>query len=75
MQQVPNIYFNPHQARDRAPTQYEDLLGDSIERAFAAGAHELDALVDYLNRAGPLGPNGQAWTAHSFEQEMARLGQ
>jgi hypothetical protein len=32
-------------------------------------------LVDYLNTAGPSGPDGQAWTTASFEREMARLGQ
>jgi hypothetical protein len=50
------------------------LLGDSLERAFAQGIHELDALVAYLNTAGPSGPDGQPWTSTSFEQEMARLG-
>ena len=67
-------YLDPHQARERKPTAYEDLLGDSIERGFAAGLHERDTLVAYLNKAGPLGPDGQAWTADIFESEMARLG-
>lgn len=67
-------YLDPHQARTRKPTAYEDLLGDSIERAFAAGHHELDALLLYLNTAGPLGPDGQPWNAESFQSEMARLG-
>lgn len=67
-------YLDPHQARQRKPTAYEDLLGDSIERGFAAGLHELDALVDYLNKAGPLGPDGQPWTPANFESEMTRLG-
>ena len=34
---------------------------------------DLDALVNYLNTTGPSGPNGQAWTAESYQQEMARL--
>ena len=67
-------YLDRHQARERKPTAYEDLLGDTIERGFAAGLHERDALVAYLNQAGPLGPDGQAWTPESFEAEMARLG-
>jgi hypothetical protein len=49
------------------------LLGDAIERAFGSGIHDLDALVQYLNTAGPSGPNGQAWTAETYQQEMARL--
>jgi len=67
-------YLDPHQARTRKPTAFEDLLGDAIERAFAAGHHELDALIGYLNNAGPLGPDGQAWTSKNFQAEMARLG-
>lgn len=67
-------YLEPHQARTRKPTAYEDLLGDAIERAYAAGLHELDALLGYLNQSGPLGPDGQRWTPETFETEMARLG-
>ena len=66
-------YLEPHQARERAPTLMEDLLGDSIERAFAAGIHDLPGLVQYLNTAGPSGPNGQPWTSESYQHEMARL--
>ena len=51
-------YLQPHQARQRPPTTFEDLLGDSIERAFAMGIHDLEGLVSYLNSAGPSGPNG-----------------
>ena len=67
-------YLEPHQARTRKPTAYEDLLGDSIERAYAAGHHEIDDLLAHLNKAGPLGPDGQAWTPETFQAEMARLG-
>lgn len=34
-------YLEPHQARQRPPRQYENLLGDTIERAFAQGIAEL----------------------------------
>ena len=71
---VTSVYLDPHQARERPATAHEDLLGDSIERAYAAGLYELDALLAYLNKAGPLGPNGQAWTPDSLKAEMARLG-
>ena len=66
-------YLQPHQARQRPPTNYEDLLGDSIERGFGNGLWELDALVAYLNKAGPLGPNGQPWTAETFQSVMKTL--
>ena len=48
-------YLEPHQARERAPTLMEDLLGDSIERAFGEGVQTLPELVAYLNRSGPSG--------------------
>ena len=63
-----------HQNRTSEPTAFESLLGDSIERAFAQGIHELDALVAYLNSAGPVAPGGVPWTNESYCQEMARLG-
>jgi hypothetical protein len=74
MRALPPLSNETHQHRSAPPTAYENLLGDSLERAFAQGIHELDALVAYLNTAGPSGPDAQPWTAASFEQEMARLG-
>jgi hypothetical protein len=67
-------YFEPHQARTRPPTSFEDLLGDAIERAFGAGHWDLAALVAHLNQSGPLGPNGQPWTAESFQATIKTLG-
>jgi len=67
-------YLEPHQARQRPPTTFEDLLGDAIERAFADGAHSLPDLVSRLNRTGPSSENGEAWTEQSFQALMARLG-
>ncbi len=71
---TPELYNETHQTRTAPPTAYESLLGDSIERAFAQGIHDLGGLVAYLNSAGPAGPNGQPWTEQSYCQEMARLG-
>lgn len=68
------LYNETHQNRSAPPTAYESLLGDSIERAYAQGIHDLDGLVAYLNDAGPTGPNGQPWTPDNFQREMARLG-
>ena len=68
------LYNETHQNRTAPPTAYESLLGDSIERAFAAGIHDLEGLVAFLNEGGPAGPNGQPWTTASYQQEMARLG-
>ncbi len=68
------LYNETHQNRTAPPTAYESLLGDSIERAYAAGIHDLEGLVAYLNGAGPAGPNGQPWTPEIYCKEMARLG-
>jgi len=68
-------YLEPHQARQRPPTSFEDLLGDAIERAYAQGIDELPGLVAYLNDTGPSAENGQDWTEESFTALMARLGQ
>jgi hypothetical protein len=67
------LYVNPHQARQREPSQYEILLGDAMERAFGKDQWELDQLVASLNHSGPLAPNGQLWTAESFSAELKRL--
>jgi hypothetical protein len=68
-------YLNPHQARQRPPSAYEDQLGDALERAFAAGHWELDALLVQLNQSGLPTPHGQPWSADNFQAEMATLGQ
>ena len=75
IQVIPERYLDPHQARPRNPTSYEDLLGDSIERAFGAGLWELEALVAHLNKSGPLGPNGQPWTAETYQSVIKNLGE
>jgi hypothetical protein len=68
------LYNATHQHRTAPPTVFEGLLGDSIERAFGLDIHDLDGLVAYLNKVGPSGPNGAAWTTAIFQAEMARLG-
>ena len=72
--QPTDCYLNPHQARERLPTMFEDLLGDAIERAFAAGIHDLSGLIAQLNQTGPAAENGQPWTEASYCALMARLG-
>jgi hypothetical protein len=67
-------WLEPHQARRRPPTDYENMLGDAIEAAFAAGAWELDALVARLNTDAVRMPDGREWTTESFKTLMAELG-
>lgn len=67
-------YLDQHQARQRTPTPYEDLLGDAIERAYAAGVHDLAGLVEHLNRSHTTTPDGAAWTEDNYRAAMAQLG-
>jgi hypothetical protein len=71
---LPEPYLNAHQTRSREPDTYENLLGDAIERCFAAGVHDLDGIAAHLNEYCVPAPGGQAWTPALFEQEMKRLG-
>lgn len=67
-------YLNPHQTRTREPTDWEGQLADAIESAFAAGAHELDALIAALNASRVRPRNGGQWTAEIFTALMHELG-
>ncbi|MDP9602972.1 recombinase-like helix-turn-helix domain-containing protein [Variovorax sp. NFACC27] len=71
--QTQDRYLQPHQARRRPATTYEDLLGDVIERAFADGIHDLSGLVQRLNDSGLATPGGQQWTEELYRKEMAAL--
>lgn len=62
------------QTRMAAPTEYENQLGDALVACFGEGIAEIAPLVARLNAMGVLAPDGRAWTAESFEREMARLG-
>ena len=70
---LPEPSMNPHQAQRRAPTDYENLLGDALEAAFASGAWELDALVARLNADGIRTPDGREWTSSNFESILRDL--
>jgi hypothetical protein len=69
-------YLEPHQARKRPNTPFEDLLGDAIERAFGNGVSELSELLAHLDRAGPPCPlTAGEWTPDAYQTLMARLGE
>lgn len=72
---IPAPNMNPHQARRRAPTAYENELGDALEAAFGAGVWDLDALVARLNADGLRTPEGTEWTPDRFQAVMQRLGE
>lgn len=70
----PERYLEPHQARTRPPTAFENALGDTIEAAYAAGIHDLDGLVARLTEAGPPPESGGMWTVEGFLDLMKELG-
>lgn len=61
------------QTRAALPTQFENGLGDALERVFAAGAESLAEVVESLNAEGSRDAAGQPWTEASFQDEMKRL--
>ncbi len=67
-------YLVVHQTRDHEPTDYENLLGDGLERAYAQGAQEPAEIVQALNAACVPSPGGKPWTEELFISEMKRLG-
>ena len=75
MSRLPPPHTQPHQARRRPPTDYENLLGDALEAAFSAGVWELDGLVARLNQECIRMPDGNAWTVESFRKVMGELGE
>lgn len=72
---MPDLYLQPHQARNAEPTVYENLLGDTIERAFGSDVVTLEGLVEYLNDHGPQPQDKNLnWTTESLAAELKRLG-
>jgi hypothetical protein len=67
---VPNL---PSQTRSHPPTEFENQLGDALEKVFTAGAVELDDVVAKLNEIGFRTENGTPWTAELFTATMQRL--
>lgn len=68
-----NRFLEPHQAQTAVPTDFENRLGDAIESAYAAGIHDLDGVVAYLEEQGPPPPAGGSWSTDSFTALMAEL--
>ena len=62
------------QTRTAEPTDYENRLGDALEKVFDSGAIELGAVVQGLNDLKMLAPDGKPWTEASFQQVMQKLG-
>jgi hypothetical protein len=68
--EFPNIIW---QTRSAPPSEYENQLGDALEKAFSAGAETLEQVVAQLNEQGMLTSDGNTWTHETFAAEMSRL--
>lgn len=66
-------FLEPHQARTSEPTAYENLLGDTLERAYASGITDLEPLVAFLNEQGPQPLITDLWTPDVLKDELKRL--
>lgn len=67
-------YLNAHQTRSAEPGEYENLLGDALERSFGAGVSDLDGVVQGLIDYGVPAPDGKSWSAELLAAELKRLG-
>lgn len=67
-------YLEVHQSRARAPSDYENLLGDALEASFAAGIHELAGIAAKMNQDCVPAPDGRSWSAELLAAELKRLG-
>lgn len=71
---LPKPYLSARQSRVRDPDAYENLLGDALERCFAQGVQDVEALVSHLNELCVPAPGGQLWTQALLQHELERLG-
>jgi hypothetical protein len=63
-----------HRTVNLSPSAYEQQLAATLFGILSSGIHDLGGIVDALNVAAVLPPDGQAWTDASFSAEMERLG-
>ncbi|MCC2099269.1 MAG: hypothetical protein KDJ29_20435 [Hyphomicrobiales bacterium] len=66
-------YLEIHQTRDREPGEFENLMGDALERAFAAGVDDINDLVKSLEEFGVPAPDGKTWSVEVLTAELKRL--
>jgi len=67
----PNIVF---QTRAHEPTEYENALGDGLEKVLGDGAETLEQLAAGLNACNVRQPDGSDWTKDTLAAELHRLG-
>lgn len=57
----------------REPGDFEAALADALQSIFDDGVHDLDGIVERLNRLGLRTQVGEAWSGAEFEATMKRL--
>jgi hypothetical protein len=67
-------YLNPHQSVSGAPSEYDMKLAGAIEEIFGRNVHDLPGLLDGLNSANVVAPDGQPWTEQSLTAHLRTLG-
>ena len=70
-----SCYLNPHQARDREPDDYQNLLGDAIERSFAAGDSNFGFVENITHPRQDKLDRQVASGAHQADQQRAASGE
>lgn len=68
------LFNEPRQSAPAQPEQYEDLLADGLEFAFAQGLHDIPSIVAELNNRAVPSPGAQLWTDELLLSELQRLG-
>ena len=58
---------------DQGRKNYEDRLGDGLERVLAGGADSLTATAAALNEISVAGPRGERWDSDLLASEFERL--
>jgi hypothetical protein len=53
--------------------EYEDRLGDALEKLLDQGADDLETLASGLNQLGVTSLSGEEWTAPTLAAELKRL--
>jgi len=71
---VEKIENVPWQSRAEPPDEFENRLGDALERIFLSGAQTLGEVMHRLNEDGTHDRAGRAWTEDILLAELQRLG-